>query len=186
MSTHIPEPDARAIAARCAETLSGVRKKLSAYGIEPESLAELVPARRRFLIKRPARMRPLGKAWRLGVLLLAADDESPALYAAGRTTRSAERGRPNHQSTSREERREIAAAALRSGYPIGTTVHFDARRIPLDPAGIVGLPDGSPVGVFGDELRVRWRTGAPLDPALTLEMYLVERAGFLLDPPEGA
>lgn len=180
------EMNAKETAARCAEALSEVRERLVSHGVEPERLAELVPAHRRFLVARPARMHPLGAVWRLGVLLLSADEDPPVLYATGRVTRAAERGRPNYQSASREERREIAAAAVRGGYAIGTRVNFDATRIPLDPDGIAGLSDDAPVGVFGDELRVRWRADAPLDPAPSLEAYLAERAELLINPPEGS
>ena len=73
-----------------------------------EGLAEYVPAGHRLLVlPRAATMRPLGESWRLGSLLL---DGEGSLYAAGRATRAAERGRPGYQSTSREQRREIAAA----------------------------------------------------------------------------
>jgi hypothetical protein len=33
---------------------------------------------------------------------------------------------------------------------------------------------------------VRWRAGAPLESAPTLEQYLAERVGLLVDPPLGA
>ncbi|MFT4231181.1 MAG: hypothetical protein QM606_00175 [Leucobacter sp.] len=109
----------------CAEAAERLREG----GIAPEALAEYVPPRRVLLWTRAATMRPLGEAWRVGSLLL---DASGGLYALGRATRAAERGRPGYQSLSREERREIAAAALRGGYPAGTPVNYDARPIPLD------------------------------------------------------
>lgn len=190
MSTPLSEPDAQAIAERCSEALSGARDELVAHGVDPEGLAEFAPSHRRLLIARPARMLPLGRVWRLGVLLLATEDDPPALYAAGRVTRSAERGRPNHQSLSREERREIAAAALRAGYPTGAPVNYASTRIPLDTAGVAALAGEAagegPLGVFDGELRVRWRRGAPLDPAPSLASYLAERVELLVDPPQGA
>jgi len=135
------------------------------------------------VLRRPATMRPLGEVWRLGVLLLSPDG---SLYAAGAATRSAERGRAGYQSRSREERREIAAAALRGGYPVGTPVNFGAIPLPLDEAGLLALGDEAPVGVHDQAVRVRWRAGAPLAGAPTLEQYLAERVGLLVDPPLGA
>lgn len=155
----------------------------------PEGLAELVPAGRRLLVfPRPATMRPLGEVWRLGVLLLDADGR---LYAAGRATRAAERGRVGYQSVSREERRELAAAALRGGYPEGAPVNFDVTPIALDgvdAGSAVPLGDDPelPVGYADGMLRVRWRAGAPLEGAPPLEQYLRERVDLLVDPPLGA
>lgn len=110
----------------------------------PEGLAELVPAGRRLLVfPRPATMRPLGEVWRLGVLLL---DAEGRLYAAGRATRAAERGRVGYQSVSREERRELAAAALRGGYPEGAPVNFDVTPIALDDVDAAGTAGAAGAG----------------------------------------
>ena len=176
----------------CAETAEALRRA----GVEPEALAELVPAGRRLLVlPRPATMRPIGEVWRLGSLLL---DAEGGLWAAGRATRAAERGRPGYQSASREDRRDLAAAALHGGYPAGSPVNFDAQRLPLDTASVLALGDDAPIGIAaGDaeraanagglpEIRVRWRAGAPIDGAPTLEQYLRERAALLIDPPLGA
>ncbi|MGK0715008.1 hypothetical protein [Leucobacter sp. W1153] len=188
--------------------------RLQDDGVEPEALAEFVPAGRRWLVlPRAATMRPLGEVWRLGALLLGTDG---TLYAAGRATRAAERGRPGYQSASREERRELAAAALHGGYPAGSPVNFDAAPIRLvelvtrhdlsgdaaDPPVLLDSPDGPgtpapaettlsgdpalPVGVWGGELRVRWRPGATLDGAATLDTYLAERVELLVNPPFAA
>lgn len=167
-------------AAACAAAVRALREA----GIAPEGLAELEPEGRRLrVLRRPPRMRPIGEVWRLGTLLLGADGR---LYAAGRTTRAAERGRTGYQSLSLEDRRELAAAALRGGYPAGAPVNFDAVPLPLglDAAGELGAE--APLGVAGGELRVRWRAGAPLEGAQTLEQYLAERVGLLVDPPLGA
>ena len=170
--------DAAAERARraCRETAASLREA----GVAAEALAEYVPPRRGLLRTRPARMQPLGEVWRLGPLLL---DGEGGLAALGRATRAAERGRPGYQSVSREERREIAAAALRGGFPAGTPVNFDADPIPLDPAGLAALGPESPVGVADGEVRVRWRPGAPLAGAATLAAFLRERAELLIDPP---
>lgn len=181
---------------------------LSAAEVTPEALAEFVPEVRRLLVfRRPATMQPVGEVWRLGALLL---DTDGGLYALGRATRAAERGRVGYQSLSREERRDLAAAALRGGYAEGTTVNFDATPLPLTAAALQALSEDAPmrgpgsestapsaqtgttpaseppIGVHNGEVRVRWRAGAPLEGAVTLEQYVRERADLLIHPPLGA
>lgn len=169
----------RAIQA-CTATLEALQRA----GVAPEALAEFVPEGRRFLVlPRAAAMRPLGEAWRLGSLLLSTTGD---LWAAGRTTRAAERGRPGYQSESREERRDLAAAALRGGYLEGTPVNFDARQLSLDESAVRELSADEPIGLADGEVRVRWRAGAPLEGAPTLESYLHERADLLINPPLAA
>lgn len=146
--------------------------------IQPEALAEYVPAGKRLLVlPKPATMRPLAEVWRLGSLLLGVDH---SLWAAGPSTRAAERGRVGYQSLSREERRDIAAAALRGGYAIGQPVNFDAVPIHLDEASLEKLDAALPIGFSNGELRVRWRAGAPLDGAPSLANYFKERAALLI------
>lgn len=116
--------------------------------------------------------------WRLGTLLL---DSNGELYAAGSATRSAERGRPSYQSNSREERREIAAAALKSGYPVGTPVNYGAIPLPLTEEALAHTAEDLPLALSEGEVRVRWRAGAPIQGAPTLQNYLSERAALLLD-----
>lgn len=170
-------------------TLRAAARALRDAGVAPEKLAELVPERRKMLIRRPATMKPLGEVWRLGTLLIGSGDLEGELFAAGHATRAAARLHPGNQSISREERRDIAAAALRGGYPEGTPVNYDATPIPLssldapdplDPALPIGIADGAE----GPAIRVRWRAGAPLDGAQTLAAYVSERVGLLVDPPQ--
>ncbi|WP_125100377.1 hypothetical protein [Leucobacter chromiireducens] len=173
--------------ARATAACTATAERLTLAGVEAEHLAVLEPPRRVLLWTRPARMREIGRVWRLGTLLLGTDG---ALYAAGRATRAAERGRPGYQSLSREERREIAAAALRGGFASGAPVNFDATEIPIeDPAALAALaasgPDGGaelPLGLADGEVRVRWRAGAPLAGAQTLAAFLSERAELLRSP----
>lgn len=161
----------------CAEAIEALRSA----GVTPEALALFVPEGRRFLIlPKAATMQPLGEAWRLGSLLL---DTSGTLWAAGRATRAAERGRPGYQSESREERRDFAAAALHGGYPQDTAVNFDARQLPIDGHSVQTLSAEEPIGWADGEIRVRWRAGAPLAGAPTLESYLRERVELLVHPP---
>lgn len=161
----------------CAETVTALRRA----GIQPEALAEYVPeGRRLFVLPKAATMKPIGEAWRLGSLLI---DTAGTLWAAGRATRAFERGRPGYQSASREERRDIAAAALRGGFPEAAPVNFDARQLPLHGEAVQALSAEEPIGWADGEIRVRWRAGAPLEGAPTLASYLHERAELLVHPP---
>lgn len=178
------ESEDRSVEDRAARACAATVSALRFAGIVPEALAEFVPeGRRLFVLPRAATMRPIGEVWRLGTLLLGTEG---GLWAAGKATRAAERGRVGYQSVSREDRRDLAAAALQGGYPIGTPVNFDARPLPLDIVALRSLCADSPIGLAGDEVRVRWRAGASLDEAPTLESYLRERASLLIDPPLGS
>lgn len=157
---------------------------LQLAGVEPEALAVFEPAGRRLLLfPKPATMRAIGRVWRLGSLLL---DTEAGLWASGRATRAAERGRPGYQSVSREERRDFAAAALHGGFPAGTPVNFDAVPLAFDEDSLRSLGPDSPLGFSGGEIRVRWRAGATLENAPTLAAYLRERSELLIHPPTGA
>ncbi|MGO2140895.1 MAG: hypothetical protein ACTH30_10830 [Leucobacter sp.] len=162
-------------------------EQLRTAGVVPEALAEFVPERRKLLIRRRATMLPLGTVWRLGSLMVGADLAAPpALFVVGRATRAATRLHPGNQSVSREERRDVAAAALHGGFPEGTPVNYDALQIGLDEATLGSLSPELPIGFADGELRVRWRVGAPLAGAPTLSAYLRERADLLANPPQGA
>ncbi|WP_449283147.1 hypothetical protein [Leucobacter sp.] len=191
-------------AERAVRACADAAERLRAEEVPAEAMAEYIAPRRVLLWTRPATMRPLGEVWRIGPLLLGASGE---LYALGHATRAAERGRPGYQSLSREERREIAAAALRGGYEAGTPVNYDAARIPLSaeeaeaaanaPAQTAATAPGAsaapgapaepdpelPVGYTDGEFRVRWRAGAPLQGAPALADFLAERVELLLSPP---
>jgi hypothetical protein len=116
-------------------------------------------------------LRPLGRVWRLGVLLL---DGNGRLYAAGAVTRAVDPGRPNNQSVSGEERRDIRRAAFESGLPEGEVVNYDAEELELDEDA---LRRGSgPLQRVDDRVLVRWARGQSL---VELEGYLDERARLL-------
>ncbi|MBL3698856.1 hypothetical protein [Leucobacter luti] len=180
------DPGLAAALQRAADACASTAASLAAAGVASEHLAELLAPKRVLLWTRPARMQQRGRVWRIGTLLLGDDG---ALYAASRATRAAERGRPGYQSVSREERREIAAAALRGGFEPGTAVNFDATPIPLsaaDPEAATALGDPAlPVGFADGEVRVRWRAGAPLSGAPSLAEFLTDRTE-LLRTPRGA
>ncbi|WAC65972.1 glutaminase [Agrococcus sp. SL85] len=121
-------------------------------------------------------MRRLGSAWRLGALLL---DREGRPWRTGLSTRVAEPGRPQHLSSSAEERRALRAAALRGGFAMGETVNHGVAPIAVDGSLVGG--DG-PLRIVGGEARVHWGTDAPVP----LERYLDDLGDLLLHPPQGA
>ncbi len=164
---------ARALVSRTAEALA-------AAGARDEALAEFVAARRVLMVQRPAAMRPLGRVWRLGVLLLGRDG---GLRATGAITRAVEPGHPGHVSVSAEDRREHRAAAFRGPFAPGETVNYDTTPIPLDADALRASP--GPLLLRDGRLLVRWSASLGDDAAADFEPYLLERADLLLHPPEG-
>ena len=146
-----------------------------------EAVGEFQPAHRRLGILRPARLRPLARAWRLGVLLLSADG---TVRATGSVTRAVPPGHPGHVAASTEERREVRAAAFRGPFPEGSTVYFDSPVMELTAEALRGAT--GPLLLRDDRVLVRWSLSASDDAARDLGPYLDERVSLLLDPPQGA
>lgn len=165
-------PDIRALAAHAADELAHAEAR-------DEALARFVPARRALVLTRKPTMVPLGRVWRLGVLLLGRD---ATLYATGMTTRALEPGRPGYQSQSAELRREYRAAAFRGPFAPGETVNFDARLIDLSPAALASA--GGPLVLDGERPLVRWAAAGAA--AVPLDVYLADRVALLAHPPQGA
>ncbi|MBO9577971.1 MAG: glutaminase [Microbacteriaceae bacterium] len=140
-------------------TWSALARELGAGNARDEALADYVPASRALgLFPRPARMRPIGRVWRLGAYLL-----TPAggLLRTGRVVRVA--GAERRRSVVAESisaHHELVLAARRGGYREGETVNFDARPLDADAAHGSGAAD--------------------------LAAYLAERAALLIRPPDGA
>lgn len=172
------------ITRRAQGVLAEITAALLTAQVAPEAFAEFVPTGRRLvLFTRPASMVSLGEGWRLGTLFLTSDAN---LRTVGHLTRAAERGRVGYQSVSREERRDIAAAALRGGFAAGVAVNYDTLAIDLSELVSAAPAPDLPVGVHDGEIRVRWRPEAPLEGAPTLQQYLSERAELLIHPPLSA
>ncbi|GGE87291.1 hypothetical protein [Mycetocola zhadangensis] len=162
-------------------SLRSTRDRLETAGARDEALATFVPAHRGRLFAKKATMVPQGRVWRLGVLLL---DHDAQLYETGLTARALEPGRPAYQSVSAEQRREYRAAAFRGKFTRGETVNFDAAPIELD-ADALRVSTGA-LFLRNDRVLVRWSPTASDEAAVDLDDYLTDRAGLLLDPPEGA
>lgn len=169
----MPSDGIRSALAHAAATLAAV-------GARDEALAEFVPEHRVLLLTRKAAMVPLGRVWRLGVLLLDADAR---VYATGLITRALPPGRRAYQAQSAEQRREFRGAAFRGPFERGETVNFDAVPIDLDDAALRESP--GPLLLRGGEAMVRWDRSSP-DALTRLDEYLADRVRLLVDPPEGA
>ena len=166
---------------RIRDLLWGTVRALEAGGARDEALAVHHPAHKVLAITRPVALKPAGRVWRLGVLLL---DREGGLHATGRITRAVPPGHPGHVAVSAEERREVRAAAYRGRFTPGETINFAAAPIELTEAALREAT--GPLFLLGDRALVRWSASAPDDAAADLEPYLRERADLLLHPPQGA
>lgn len=161
-------------------TLADAALRLAEAGARDEALARFVPEHRVMLLRRKAAMLPLGRVWRLGVLLL---DAGGRLYATGSITRALEPGRRAYQSQSAELRREYRGAAFRGPFQAGETVNFDAGPIELEEEALRHA--SGPLVLRGEEAMVRWDASSP-DALAPLADYLADRVRLLAHPPEGA
>lgn len=166
--------------AEARRAVAAAAERLRESGAKDEALAVFEPARRRFGLTRSPRMRPLGRVWRLGVLLLDADG---GVRATGAITRNTPPGHVRYAALSVEARREVRAAANRGPFAAGETIDYDAPPIELTADGIRG---SGPLLLAEDGVRVRWSVSAPDEAARPLEPYLAERIELLLHPPDGA
>ncbi len=170
--------DSRIVAAIRANVREAARELLAA-GARDEAMAEYIPSRTRAKIfRREAVMVPVGRAWRLGVVLV---DRDANLYATGHITRIGTlRDRPIYHSASAEERRQLRAAAERGHFETDETVNFGWSRIELDPAAL--RAGTGPLVLADDEVRVRWSVSAG---AVDFARYLADRVNLLTRPPAG-
>ena len=163
-----------------ADAGSAAARELGGHAARDEALAEYVPERRTLGIPRAARMMPIGRVWRLGVLLVGADGQ---LFATGRVGRAERPVRRSTPAASIAEQRAFAAAAVKGGFAEGETVNFGA--VPVDPAELEASGASGPVVVVGDALFVRWSPAQP-DALTPLDRYLADRVELLVNPPAGA
>ena len=150
-------PDGAATALdRAREHLARAATALADAGARREVLAEFVPERRVLGVPRAARMAPVGRVWRLGVVLL---DDTGSAWATGRVVRAERRARKSITAESVAEQRAYRAAAVKGGIAEGETVNFDASPIDLDELARVG--SSGPLALVDDEVFVRWSTAQP-------------------------
>ncbi|OJU57865.1 glutaminase [Microbacterium sp.] len=148
--------------------------------IPRERLGEASAGRRILGIARSPRIVPVGEAWHLGVLLLAADPAA-GLLATGDILRARAEVRRGFAAQSQRERAERAAAARRGGFAEGEVVHVGWRTIDL--AAVARGEASDPLAVVDGEPRVRWSRAGGYVP---LAGYLDERIALLRHPPAGA
>ena len=163
------------------ETLNAAVTTLSALGMHDEGLGRETAARRVLGFPVRASIKPAGRAWRLGVLLLSADG---ALAATGDTLRASEEVRRGYTAESARARAQRSAAARRGGFAEGETVNVGWAAIDLralaaaSPAaavrGIVRVHEGVPQVCWNPRDRNAW---------VELASYLDERIRLLEHPP---
>jgi len=170
------ETDAAALETRLRELLARTATELAHRGVQDEALGVATRGRGIARFRGADSIRPAGRAWRLGALLLGRGGE---LYSTARVTRAIPplRGVTN-RSPEADQRRAERLAASRGGFAVGENVNVGYTPIALDGDS---LARGSgPLSVRDGELFVRW---APGDGTTSLEQYLHERVA-LLAPPE--
>lgn len=150
--------------------------ELGRHGARDETLADYVAERRTLGIPRAARMVPLGRVWRLGVLLLTADGR---LFATGRAVRAERPARRSTPAAAIAEQRALRAAAVKGGIAEGETVNFGA--VPIDAAELARTGASGPLVLVGDVVFVRWSPAQP-DALTALDRYLGERVELLAHP----
>ena len=103
-----------------------------------EALGIWRPEKKLFGVPRPRVIDPVGRAWRLGALLI---DREGALYATGNVTRAIVPKDFNSDKTvAGDERREIQRAAARGAFRPGESVNYDWRRLTPDEAAQLVAP----------------------------------------------
>jgi hypothetical protein len=127
---------------------------------------------------------PIGRVWRLGVLLLDADG---GVYATGRVVRAERPARRSITAEAVAEQRALRAAAVKGGIPEGETVNFAGGRIDFEQLGRAAA--SGPLVLSGDgegglDVFVSWSPTQP-DALTPLETYLRDRVDLLVHPPGG-
>ncbi|WP_405216598.1 hypothetical protein [Agrococcus sp. Ld7] len=172
-----PDAAGRAAIERARAVLRETAGRLADAGARDEALARFEqPKALLGVVPRRPRMRAIGRAWRLGALLLQADG---SVWETGISTRVAEPGRPQHHTASVEIRRAYRAAAIAGGFPMGETINHGITPIELDERLLVGA---GPLRIRDGAAWVHWGKDAPVP----LERYLDDLGDLLLHPPQGA
>lgn len=118
--------------------LHGVIDALTAAQISDEALGVWRPPKKVFGVPRPPVLDPVGRAWRLGALLI---DSSGQLYATGKLTRAIVPKDFNaDKSLAGEAHREIQRAASRGSFRPGESVNYEWTRLTLDEAQALVAP----------------------------------------------
>lgn len=163
------EPPSAALAALLGQTVETLR----CAGVEDEALGVMKRARGLAALSGASRLVPVGRAWRLGVLLL---DGEARLYSTGDVTRAIEPLRAvTNRSAQAEARREDRRAAARGRFTEGEVVNFGHELLAIDPDSLA-IGDG-PVSLIDGVIVVRWN-GTAVRP---LTDYLADRSRLLVE-----
>jgi hypothetical protein len=155
------------------ELLVQAAARLQAAGVQDEALAEVYTPRGIPLVKRAPALRPIGRAWRLGVVLLSVDGR---LFTAAESTRAVEPKWFNHRSSEVEHRRIAQQAAHRGPFAEGDVVNFEVVELALDEASL--RAGSGPLSLVDGTVMLRW---AGHDLGLTpLDAYLDDRVSLLI------
>jgi len=148
---------------------------LEEIGAHDEALAALKLGRGIGSLRTPPMLIPVGRAWRLGVLLL---DRLGNLYATGEVTRAIEpQIAVTNRSDEAERKRELRRMAARGPFPEGETINVDFSMLDLDDAALARGEGPLSLAESG-EVLVRLPSGRDIH----LEKYLADRVGlFSLD-----
>lgn len=173
------ESDAVTTAVRAlGDILHETVKTLEDIGAPDESLGEFKSSRGFLGFRSAPVMQPVGRAWRLGVVLI---DQDRNLYSTGQVTRAIEPLRAvTNRSPAAEQRREDRRAAARGRFTVGEVVNHQFVPILLDAKS---LQSGSgPLSIEGEAVMVRWDSGQGKNGIALFEWYLKDRVSlFLLD-----
>ena len=146
------------------EIVAAAAARLAAASVADEALAELRPERRLGPLTRPAKFEPVGRAWRLGELLVTRDGQ---LLATAKVIRAViPKDFSANKSPAEEHRRSLQRAAARGPFHPGETVNYDHR-----PAL------GHIVFEQGDSVILRLPYAE-----VELEGYLADRVDFAISP----
>jgi hypothetical protein len=148
-------------------------ERLEASGARDEALGEVRLPRGFGPFKTSVQIAPVGRAWRLGILLVTSDAR---LFRVGRITRATETGRPQSLSLSVEQRRAERVAATKGHFAEGEVVNFEYEAIALDPESLA-RGDGS-LSIDGSRVVLAWNS--PGDRR-DLAAYLDEMFVLLFD-----
>ncbi len=113
-------------------------EQLLAAGIPDEALGAWRPEKKIFGVPRPPAIDPVGRAWRLGALLI---DRDGVLYATGKLTRAMVPKDFNaDKSLAGEAHREIQRAASRGAFRPGESVNYEWTRLTPEQAAELVSP----------------------------------------------
>jgi hypothetical protein len=156
--------------------LSNTVAALTTAGAPDEALGILKPSKGFSIFRTADVIRPAGRAWRLGVLLL---DASGRLYSRGDVTRAIEPGRAaTNRSAAGEERRAYRLAASRGGFPYGEVVNYGHLPIAVDDAALAA--GSGPLFVRDGDVFVRWDASTADLGVTRLDAYLADRMSLLV------